>query len=327
MGLLSSGTGRQQTTSRLDLAEASRLSAMDPAADELDPKAIATGVVARNRFMTLATSDEAGRPWATPVWFATESEDELYWVSDPGARHSRNLAVRPELAIVIFDSTVEPGSAAAVYLSCTGGEVPEEELERGIEVFGRVSLAQGLKPLADPVLDPVEDVQHRPLSSLRRLGEVVAVERVPCRGQQPQPAPAAFVDERQHAVDRRLRDDHEVDERRRVLRRSGERVEERDARRARPLVQRQLSRSPGRRAGTVVAWVARKPEAVDRKRVLPALEQLRELHRACRPVEDVVLFHQTAGRQRPPGGRDVLHRAAQLDLALEQLVPRLPILG
>ena len=132
---------------------------MDPAAAELDPKAIATGVVARNRFMTLATSDEAGRPWATPVWFATESEDELYWVSDPGARHSRNLAVRPELAIVIFDPTVEPGSAAAVYLSCTGGEVPEEELERGIEVFGRVSLAQGLKPWTRD--DVVEPARHR----------------------------------------------------------------------------------------------------------------------------------------------------------------------
>jgi nitroimidazol reductase NimA-like FMN-containing flavoprotein (pyridoxamine 5'-phosphate oxidase superfamily) len=119
---------------------------MDGAEDGLDGKAIASEVLARNRYMTLATSDEEGRPWATPVWFATEYEHELYWVSDPDARHSRNLAVRPELAVVIFDSTVEPGSAAALYLSCTGAEVSEDELERGIEVFGRASLDQGLKP-------------------------------------------------------------------------------------------------------------------------------------------------------------------------------------
>jgi quercetin dioxygenase-like cupin family protein len=33
----------------------------------------------------------------------------------PEARHSRNVAARPELALVVFDSTVAPGDAADVY--------------------------------------------------------------------------------------------------------------------------------------------------------------------------------------------------------------------
>ena len=42
-----------------------------------------------------AVADEAGLPWASPVWFASVDLREFFWVSSPDARHSRNLAVRP----------------------------------------------------------------------------------------------------------------------------------------------------------------------------------------------------------------------------------------
>jgi nitroimidazol reductase NimA-like FMN-containing flavoprotein (pyridoxamine 5'-phosphate oxidase superfamily) len=60
--------------------------------------------------VVLATADGDGVPWASPVWFAKEDYRELYWVSYPGARHSRNIAVRPQIAMVVFDSTVPPGT-------------------------------------------------------------------------------------------------------------------------------------------------------------------------------------------------------------------------
>jgi nitroimidazol reductase NimA-like FMN-containing flavoprotein (pyridoxamine 5'-phosphate oxidase superfamily) len=34
-------------------------------------------ILAANRFMTLATADAGGTPWASPVWFATEDGREL----------------------------------------------------------------------------------------------------------------------------------------------------------------------------------------------------------------------------------------------------------
>ena len=67
-----------------------------------------------SRYMTIATADADGTPWVTPVWFAPDGADGLLWVSDPGARHSRNIDVRPRVAIVIYDSRVEPGGAGAV---------------------------------------------------------------------------------------------------------------------------------------------------------------------------------------------------------------------
>ena len=66
-------------------------------------------IIDASSYMTLATSDEHGSPWASPVWFATADYRELVWASKPEARHSRNLASRPEVGIVIFDSTAAPG--------------------------------------------------------------------------------------------------------------------------------------------------------------------------------------------------------------------------
>ena len=100
----------------------------------------ARAIIDANRYMTLATADAAGVPWASPVWFAPDGDDVL-WVSRPDARHSRNLAVRRELSIVIFDSQRAPGDAAALYLSATAAEDPGRA-----EVYSAYSVAQGLPP-------------------------------------------------------------------------------------------------------------------------------------------------------------------------------------
>ena len=96
-----------------------------------------------NLYMTLATADAHGRPWASPVWYAHDGYADFYWVSRPDARHSRNIASRSEISIVIFDSTVPVGGAKSVYLEAAAGEVAGGELEHGIEVFSRRSEATG----------------------------------------------------------------------------------------------------------------------------------------------------------------------------------------
>jgi nitroimidazol reductase NimA-like FMN-containing flavoprotein (pyridoxamine 5'-phosphate oxidase superfamily) len=111
---------------------------------EQDLGAIARGVIDANRYMTVGTADEGGRPWVSPVWYATSDYRDFFWVSDPEARHSRNLAGRPEVSIVIYDSH-EPGGWKSVYLSATAGEATGGELERGLEIFSSRSLAQGLR--------------------------------------------------------------------------------------------------------------------------------------------------------------------------------------
>lgn len=79
-------------------------------------EATARAIIDSNRYMVLGTADGDGLPWVSPVWYATDDYRVFFWVSSPDARHSRNLATRPEVSIVIFDSHV-PGGWQSVYMS------------------------------------------------------------------------------------------------------------------------------------------------------------------------------------------------------------------
>jgi hypothetical protein len=121
----------------------------------VDTEAIGRRLIAANMYMTIATADGDGRPWVSPVWFAAASDTELLWVSAPDARYSRNLAVRPEVAIVIFDSTVPIGSAEALYLEAVAEQVADDDVHEPIEVYSRRSQACGSRPwTASDVLAP-----------------------------------------------------------------------------------------------------------------------------------------------------------------------------
>jgi hypothetical protein len=124
-----------------------------------DPAAGARAVIDANRYMTLGTADESGHPWVTPVWFAPAAYREFFWVSSPAARHSRNIAIRPEMSIVIFDSQVPVGSAAAVYMQAVAVQLTGPELDRGMEVFAREDAAQGLRPWT--LADVTAPAKHR----------------------------------------------------------------------------------------------------------------------------------------------------------------------
>ena len=73
---------------------------------ELDLDAHARALMDANLYVILGTADAQGTPWVSPVYFATADYAEIFWVSNPDTQHSRNLAARPQLSMVIFDSTV-----------------------------------------------------------------------------------------------------------------------------------------------------------------------------------------------------------------------------
>jgi hypothetical protein len=95
----------------------------------------ADDVIASNRYLTLSTVDPSGRPWANPVYFSPDGRGRFLWVSSPTARHSRNLASRPDVALVVFDSTVGFGEARAFYAAGHAGLVPEERIDAAAARF------------------------------------------------------------------------------------------------------------------------------------------------------------------------------------------------
>ena len=108
-----------------------------------DHAAVARDLIESVQYLTLATADEAGRPWASPVWFAHEGFERFVWVSKPDALHSRNLLARPEVGIVIFDSTVPAGTGQAVYAEAVAEQLEEGEDEAALEIFSARSQAIG----------------------------------------------------------------------------------------------------------------------------------------------------------------------------------------
>jgi nitroimidazol reductase NimA-like FMN-containing flavoprotein (pyridoxamine 5'-phosphate oxidase superfamily) len=101
------------------------------------PKVTATArdLIDGNLYLTLGTADAEGRPWVAPVFYTADGYADFYWVSSPDAVHSRNLAVRPEVSLVVFDSRAPLGAAEAVYMSARAHEVPAEDVPRAAEVF------------------------------------------------------------------------------------------------------------------------------------------------------------------------------------------------
>lgn len=124
-------------------------------ADSVDKGAAADEarrLVASNAYMTLATADGAGRPWATPVWFASRDCTDFVWVSRPGARHSTNIAGRSTVGIVLFDSTVAVGGAAAMYVEAEAEEVGPADRAAALAVFNARAQEQGIGLWDDPAV-------------------------------------------------------------------------------------------------------------------------------------------------------------------------------
>lgn len=135
-------------------------------ADRENLRALARRIIDVNLYMTVGTADDAGRPWVTPVYYAPVDYRELVWVSQPEAKHSRNIAVRPEVSIVIFDSTVPINTGRAVYLTAIADEVRGDLLDHYVDRYTSSTLARQGKPWTpDDVLPPARHRLYRATAS------------------------------------------------------------------------------------------------------------------------------------------------------------------
>lgn len=57
-------------------------------------------VLERGYFMHLGTTDQRG-PWVCTLIYIHDDDMKIYWMSDPGCRHSKAIAENPNVAAVI----------------------------------------------------------------------------------------------------------------------------------------------------------------------------------------------------------------------------------
>lgn len=87
------------------------------------------------RYATVSSVDNNGIPWAAPVWYVIDNEENLYWWSPIDSQHSRNIVHNSNIYITIFNSTVAEGDGLGLYLRAEAGVVVDNELDVAIEHY------------------------------------------------------------------------------------------------------------------------------------------------------------------------------------------------
>jgi uncharacterized protein YhbP (UPF0306 family) len=88
--------------------------------------ALARDLLDASSLCAIATVSPGGGAYVNTAYFAASSELELVWLSDPEARHSRNIRAEPTAAIAVYDSGQTWGAP-----------------DRGIQLFGSAREVEG----------------------------------------------------------------------------------------------------------------------------------------------------------------------------------------
>ncbi len=80
--------------------------------------------LASAKMMQLATSNK-DQPWACTVYFAFDQSLNLYWISTPGRRHSKEISNNPKVAGVIVLPHTPGDKARGLQFQGTAEEITE----------------------------------------------------------------------------------------------------------------------------------------------------------------------------------------------------------
>jgi nitroimidazol reductase NimA-like FMN-containing flavoprotein (pyridoxamine 5'-phosphate oxidase superfamily) len=88
---------------------------------------IAKHILSEICYITVATVDQAGLPWISPLYASFDERFHFYWISSPLSLHSHNIRENPQVAFAIYDSTVPEGTGRGVYIQATAHELIEDQ--------------------------------------------------------------------------------------------------------------------------------------------------------------------------------------------------------
>src|ERR1700733_2126090 len=74
-------------------------------------------------YAVIATVNEDGSPWNSPVFFCQDGQLVLYWASALASRHSQNILRNNKVHVVIFNSHLSWGHGKGIYLNALASVV------------------------------------------------------------------------------------------------------------------------------------------------------------------------------------------------------------
>lgn len=102
----------------------------------MDGKAIVKQTIGSSTYLSLGTTDGKS-PWVNAVFFASDKDYNLYFVSYSDSLHVQNILKNPNVAVAIFDSYIIPGGGRAqgVQIKATCNRLTKEDLPEAIDLL------------------------------------------------------------------------------------------------------------------------------------------------------------------------------------------------
>jgi uncharacterized protein YhbP (UPF0306 family) len=89
-------------------------------------------------YITIATVDESGNPWCSPLNCAYDENFNFYWKSPLDCQHSQNIRQNGKAFFVLFDSRVPVGQGIGVYFKGKAIQIEEDnsdEIQKGSDLI------------------------------------------------------------------------------------------------------------------------------------------------------------------------------------------------
>ena len=113
-------------------------------------------IIEKIPYITIASLSQEGEVWNAPVFTAYDKDFNFYWGSYQDSQHSKNIRFNKNIFLVIYDSSVVPGSGAGVYMRAKGIELSDSnEIEfvhkllwdRHVVPYWKIEQVQPGKPI------------------------------------------------------------------------------------------------------------------------------------------------------------------------------------
>lgn len=90
--------------------------------------------LSRNRLMAFGTSVN-NRPWTATVFFAFDEHFRLFFFSQPGTRHCRNIEKNPRVAVTMHQYHGEPNAVRGIQIAGKARRVSRPEYRRAYALY------------------------------------------------------------------------------------------------------------------------------------------------------------------------------------------------
>jgi general stress protein 26 len=89
-------------------------------------------------YITIATADDDGNPWCSPLNCAFDEHYNFYWKSPIDCQHSMNIRANGKVFIVLFDSRVPVDKGIGIYFKGRALQIEEDnvdEVQKGSDLI------------------------------------------------------------------------------------------------------------------------------------------------------------------------------------------------